>query len=202
LNQKLLFCGLIVAIAAISISAVIHSTQADDIETQIVQTIFVSSIDLPIEYLEANSKFAIVGVVTKIEPVIYINPDRAKEKADNKIPGLIIIDKEILSDVTIKVKEDLFGNYKEKFITVRVPGGETREQITKHEGYDTFHVGERVILFVGNDESYNISEDNYVIIGAKQGTIRLGDTVDSKYATPSMSEKDMKNKIKSLKNRD
>lgn len=202
MNQKLLFYGLIVAIAAVSISAVTQSTQADDIETQIVQTISVSAIDLPIDHLEANSKFAIVGEVTKIEAVIYTDPDRAREKADNKIPGLIIIDKEILSDVTIRVEVDLFEKYTEEFITVRIPGGETPEQITKHEGYDTFNIGERVILFVGNEKAYNISIDDYSIIGAKQGTIRLGDTIESKYATDSMTEIDIKNQIKSLRDRD
>ena len=193
---------MIVAVAAVSIGVVTYSVQVDEIEAQIVQTVGVSSVDLPMEYLGANSKYIIVGEVTNIKPVIYTDPDRAKEKADNKIPNLIIIDKEILSDVTLKVEEDLFGKYSKEFITVRIQGGETLEQITIHEGYDTFSKGDRVILFVGNEEAYNVSIDNYSIIGAKQGTILLGDTIVSKYASDGMTETDIKNKIKSLINRD
>ena len=122
--------------------------------------------------------------------------------------------------VKIKVEEDLFGKYDKKYITIRVPGGETRTQKTIHELSPQFVKGERVIVFVGKGDSYSISENNYTVVGLHQGTMRLIDDLDngsdssrssvsssekqviSKFATDNMSEDSMKNIIKSLKNKD
>jgi len=202
MNKKILISSLIVAVAALGISYVAFSTQTDEVQAQLVQTVSVSGVNLPIEHIADNSLYAIVGEVTNIVPVIFTDPGRAQEKIDNEIPNLIILDNEILSDVTFKVEEDLFGKYSEEFITVRIPGGETSEQITKHDGFPKLNPGERVILFVGHDKAYNIPIEKYAIMGGLQGTILLGDTVVSKYATDGMTEMDIKNKIKSLKNMD
>lgn len=199
MNKKLMFFSMIVAIAVVSIGAISATTQETQIEPQMIQTISSSVMDASLEQIAEHTEYAIVGEVTKIEPIIYTDPDRAKEKVDNEISGLIIIDREILSDVTIKVEEDLFGKYNEKFITVRVPGGEIPTQKTIHDQSTPFVKGERVIVFVGNGQSYSISEDNYTVIGLDQGTVRLDDKVVSKFATNGMSENDIKNKIRSLK---
>ena len=198
MNKKLMFFSMIVAIAAVSVGTII-STQESQVEPQLVQTISAAMLDATLEQIGDHADYAIVGKVLNITPVIYVDPDRAKEKAQNKNPDIIILDKEILSDVKIKVEEDLFGKYNEKFITIRVPGGEIPGQKTIHSESTEFVKGERVIVFVGNGQSYSISEDNYTVLGLDQGTIRLGEEVVSKFATDKTSEKEIKDKIKSLK---
>ena len=201
MNRTLLFSSIVIAIAAVSIGSVTFlTTQESDVTPMIIQPISASVVDVSLEQLEEVSDYAIVGKVLNITPVIYVDPDRAKDKAQNKNPELIILDKEILSDVKIKVEEDLFGKYNEKFITIRVQGGEIPGQKTIHSESTEFVKGERVIVFVGNGQSYSISDDNYTVMGLDQGTIRLGEEkVVSKFATDKTSEKEIKDKIKSLK---
>lgn len=202
MNKKLMFFSLIVAIAAVSVGTFSYTTQETQVELQEVQIISTSVMDVPLEILGDYADYAIVGEVLNIKPVIYVDPDRASDKAMNKNADINVMDKEILSDVKIKVEEDLFGKYNEKFITVRVPGGEILSQKTIHEQSPTFVKGERVIVFVGNGQSYDISADNYTVLGLEQGTVRLGDQVDSKFANDKTTEKEIKTKIKSLKNKD
>lgn len=197
---------MIVAIAAVSIGTISATTQESQVEPQIIQRVSSSMVDATLEQIGDYADYAIVGTVLNITPVIYVDPDRAAQKAivekqqfaEGEM-SLIVLEKEILTDVKIKVEEDLFGKYNEKFITVRVPGGEIPTQKTIHEQSTPFVKGERVIVFVGNGQSYSISEDNYTVMGLDQGTVRLDDKVVSKFATNGMSENDIKNKIRSLK---
>jgi hypothetical protein len=202
MTSKVLYFSLIVAVAAISAGTLALTAAETEAKPMLVNTIQNSMEDVALDVLTNTADYAIVGQVISVEPVVYIDPERAVDKAANKDPNVTIFDKEILSDVTIRVEQDLFDKYEEKIITVRVPGGEIEGYKTIHESSPEFVDGERVIVFVGNGQSYSISEDNYTIIGYYQGTIRLGDTVDSKFATQDTTENDMKNQIKSLKNRD
>lgn len=194
-----MFLSLIVAIAAVSVGTLSYTTQESEIETQRIQTVSTAVMDVSLEQIREKSDYAIVGEIIDIVPVVYVDPDRAKEKADNINPDIIITEQEILSDVKIKVEEDLFGQYDEKTITVRIPGGEIPTLKTVYEHSPTFEQGERVILFVGNGHSYSISEDNYTVLGLDQGTIKLGEQVVSKFANEQTTETEIKNKIKSLR---
>ena len=194
-----MFFSVIVAVAAVSIGALTYTTEEVQVQEQWIQHTSSAMNDVPMEILSEYADYAIVGKVLTITPVIYVDADRAADKAKNKNADIIVMDKEILSDVKIKVEEDLFGKYSEKFITVRVPGGEIPSQKTIHEQSPQFVKGERVIVFVGNGQSYDISADNYTVLGLEQGTVRLGDQVDSKFANDKTTEKEIKNKIKSSK---
>ncbi len=199
MNQKLVFFNIIVAVAAVSIGALTYTTEEVQVQKQLIQHSSSAMLDVPLNILSEHAEYVIVGRVLNITPVIYVDSDRASDKAKNTNSDIIVMDKEILSDVKIKVEEDLFGKYDGKFITVRVPGGEIPSQKTIHEQSPTFVKGERVIVFVGNGQSYDISADNYTVLGLEQGTVRLGDQVDSKFANDNTTEKEIKNKIKSSK---
>lgn len=199
MNKKILFYSMIIAISSVSIGSVLNATSEAEVEPTVIQTIGVSMEDIPLDMLGEHADYALVGQVIDISPVVYTDSDRATEKKENAHPEVIILDKEILSDVRIKVEEDLFGKYTEKFITVRIPGGEISGQKTIHEASPEFVTGERVIIFVGNGQSYSISADNYTILGLEQGTIRLGETVVSKFTDESTTEQVIKNQIKSLR---
>lgn len=202
MKSKVLYFSLIVAVAAISAGTLalpVTETEAKPIQVNTIQN---SMEDVPLDILTNTADYAIVGQVISVVPVVYVDPERAADKVSNKDPNVTIFDKEILSDVTIRVEQDLFDKYDQKVITVRVPGGEIEGYKTIHEASPEFVNDERVIVFVGNGQSYSISEENYTVIGYYQGTIRLGDTIDSKFATQGMTENDMKNQIKSLKIRD
>jgi len=211
---------MILAVSTVGIGTLAFS-QIQESEPMIITTISGSVMDISLEMFGEHADFAIVGKVVKIKPVVYVDSERASDKKNNKELNIIIIDKEILSDVKIRVEEDLFGNYDKKFITLRVPGGETETQKTIHELSPQFVKGERVIVFVAKGDSYSISENNYTVLGLMQGTMRLIDDLDnssdssnyssdisekqqviSKFATDNMSEDSMKNIIKSLKNKD
>lgn len=197
---------MIIGISTLSIGAVAYSHESQ-VEPMTVQTISASMGDVSLEMLGEHAKYAIVGQVVSIKPIKYVDPQRGTEKMFNKIfnknPDIIIIDEEILSDVTIKVKEDLFGIYDENLITLRIPGGQTETHKTIHNLSPQFVIGERVIVFVGIGDSYSISENKYTILGLIQGTVRLTEDnkVISKFATNNMSEKEMKFKIKYIKDK-
>ena len=211
MNSKVLYFSLI-AVVAISVGAFTEAkTETNPI---IVNTISSSMIDVPIEIMVNTAEYVIVGKVISVEPVVYIDPKLQSDKLANTNEDIIILEKEILSDVTIGVEEDLFGLYDEEMITVRVPGGEINGYRTVHESSSEFTEGERVILFVGHGQSYNISGDHYTVIGYDQGTIRLDESntfiaslgfeaessIDSKYADDNTSEEEIKRLIQAKRN--
>ena len=202
MNKKILFFSMIMAISAISIGSITHTLQENQPET-LIQKISVEMKDISLEKLGENADYAIVGKVVKIKPVVYMYPEAVAEKKARAITHpnseIIIIDREILTDVKIKVKKDLFGNYKKKFITVRIPGGEIPGQKTIFDYSPGFKKGEKIIVFVTNGQTDSISENHYTVLGLEQGTFRLGDSVKTKFAMQSMSEKDIKHQIKALR---
>jgi len=202
MNKKILFFSMIMAISAISIGSLTNTLQENQPE-MLIQKITVKMQDLSLEKLAEEADYAIVGKVVKIKPVVYMYPEAVKEKKERAITHpdseIIIIDREILTDVKIKVKKDLFGNYKEKFITVRIPGGEIPSQKTIFDYSPGFKKGEKIIVFVAKGQSDSISDNHYTVLGLEQGTVRLGDLVKTKFAMQSISEKDIKHQIKALR---
>ena len=155
---------MIMAISAISIGSLTHTLQENQQET-LIQKISVKMNDISLEKLAENADYAIVGKVVKTTPVVYIDPDLAAEKKATAIthPDIIVIDREILTDVKIKVKKDLFGNYKKKFITVRIPGGEIPGQKTIFDYSPGFKKGEKIIVFVAKGQTDSIPENHYTV---------------------------------------
>ncbi len=209
MNKKLVFLSLIVAIAAVSVGTLSMTAQESEVQPQMVQKISSTALDVSLEQLIERAEYAIVGKVVKVTPVIYVDPDRAQKKAEIEnlqfaVGGItpVVMEQEILSDVKIKVREDLFGKYTENFITVRVPGGEIPTLKTIHERSPTFDKDERIVVFVGKGQSYDIPGHHYTVVGLDQGTIKLGEKIKSQFATTDSSEDSIKNKIKSLKNKD
>lgn len=202
---KTLFFSIIVVFAAVSVGIFAFNSGESEVEAvvqeQIIQTIGATMEDIPLESYMDVADYAIVGTVIKTTPVIYVDQDRADQKTKDSKNRIITIEKEILTDVTINVEEDLFKKYDKQTITVRVPGGEIPSQKTIHSASPEFKVGERVIVFVGNGNSYDIPSNSFTVLGLEQGTIKLDDKVKSKYADDQTTEIEIKNKIKFLKNK-
>ena len=188
---------MVVAVAAISLGVLTFTPEIAP--KQFIQHTSMTMSNVPMGMLSEHAEYVIVGKILDITPVVYIAPHLAIMKENNKNPDVTIHEKEILSDIKIKVEEDLFGKYNGTTITVRIPGGEIPSQKTINDHSPTFVTGERVIVFVANGQSYHISPDNYTVIGLDQGTVHLGDKVISKFADNTTTEKQIKNKIISSK---
>ncbi len=163
-----------------------------------------SMMNLPLQYLVDNADYAIVGTVSQTSPIVYTHLELAEKKRLLTSTGMddndtIIFDREILTDVTIQVEEDLFGKYTESIIVVRVQGGEIPGYITIDELSPTYSVGDRVTIFVAPGDSYSISSVHNTVLGMYQGVIDLNDIASSKHTTSTTTEQEIKDKIKSLK---
>jgi len=217
-NSKRVTLGVLVAIVALSTGwmfTLLSEEESQPLLQQqqqdaVVPLISTTMVDLSLKVLADNADYAIVGTVLDIGPVLYVDPNRVTNIQENMNPEIIILDTEILSDVVIKVEEDLFDRYDKNIIKVRIPGGIMDNGLqTVHENSPLFEIGERVIVFIANGQSYSIGPQHYTILGLEQGTIGLREgQIDSKFATSishrglttsNVSEEDIKNQIKSLK---
>lgn len=178
-----------------------ETSQSMSSEEELVHYVGTSMMDLPLEYIGDKAKYAIVGNVIALNPVVYTDPDLAEQKrlATSTGDDTIFYDRTILTDVTFRVEEDLFGEYTNQTITVRVPGGSIPGYTTIYDSAPTFEVDKRYTVFVGNGQSYMISSDHFVVLGLMQGTIKMDDIEESKFANSETTEQDIKDKIKSLK---
>lgn len=169
MNQLIAILGVISAVGIMSFGIVAYSQDEVEIQ-QVVQKQWMSMSEVPLDVLAEHSEFAIVGEVVNVVPIEYTDPDRASEKEKAAAAGVILLEKEILSDVTILVEEDLFEKYDQKTITVRIPGGETPYQKTIADKSPKFNIGDKTIVLVGHGSSYSISDQHYTVIGLEQGT--------------------------------
>lgn len=164
-------------------------------QEQVIQTISVAMEDIPLDKMAKKAEFIIVGEVIKVKSKVFTDNDRANDKKNQNVEGIVIIDKEVLSKIKIRVQEDLLGNYNQHTISVVIPGGETPSLKTIHEASPELQVGDRAIFFIGKGDSYSISDQDYTILAMNQGTVKLGDKVVSKYADDKETEQSMKQKI-------
>lgn len=204
IDKKILFA--LIPLVAI-ITGVSYIIDAENTKNEVViHTISGSMEAIPIEAYSDIAEFAIVGKVIKKSTFTYVDPELAEQKrlltSTGKGGDTVIYEKIILTDITIEVEEDLFGDYLEPTITVRIPGGEIPGYKTIYELSPELNIGERVTIFVGNGSSYMITDDLYTIIGLYQGTVKMDDISNSKYADRTTTEKQIKDKIKSLKTAD
>lgn len=170
----------IIAIAGIS-TGVFAFESSENTEVSKNTVITGSVHDYSIEELSQGATYAISGKVKQIESTIVIRDDRQY----------------VFSDVTINVKDDLFGNYNEKEITVRIQGGQVDDISTVSHVDASFEKNERVLVFVAGIEPNSIWGDNYYVAGMFTGKFNLDENGDAKksFDNTKYVEKDLKDKI-------
>lgn len=155
MNKKLTMIPMIVAVIAIGAIAVTYQPgqQVADVNGVLHQQ--------SLEELSTKADYAIVGTVEKITPVKVDMPKPSDEPR-------------VYTDVLINVEEDVFNNYQDKQISVRILGGETETLKMNVDFSPEFKIGERVFLFVMDDSSsgYTFAGHNYVA-GQTQGAYDL-----------------------------
>ena len=174
--------AIIVMIGITSVTFIVN--EEISVETQQikqVQTVSAASHLYPLDYLAKETKYAIVGTVKEITPLISQYDEKTKM---------------VFSDVTIHVEKDLNGDYKEKEIIVRIQGGEKDGYITTTDFNATFEIDERVLIFVPEKEPHTIWGNNYYVAGLFQGKYSLSDgkAVGSHY-NEGISEDELFSKI-------
>lgn len=168
----------IIVVAAISTGIFAYGSEiAYDKKTVITQG---SLHAFSLEDLSQGAQFAIDGKVKDIQSV--------EVQRDGKIL--------VFSDVTLNVNEDLFGQYDQKEITVRIMGGET-PNITHISGDDaSFDKNEHVLVFVAGPEPDSIWGNNYYVAGLELGKYKVEDGKAKQSDKEQYDEIELKNKIK------
>jgi hypothetical protein len=141
-----------------------------------------------VDDLAKRSKYLIIGTVTDITSTQPI------------VDELHTVTK-IYSDVTVKLENDLTGQYTGNQITVRIQGGETDTVRVISEIDPQFAMGQRVLLFVADKEPDTIWGDHYYVTGLKLGKY---DLIHGKAVGPEhpdgIDELQFTAKIKQIKN--
>ena len=119
-----------------------------------------SAPDYSLEVLSQGATYAISGEVQQIVPTIVTRYNTEY----------------VFSDVKIEVEEDIFGEYDEKFITVRIQGGQVEDVKTVSHIDASFDEGEHVLVFIaGPAEPESIWGDNYYVAGMLTGKYTIDD---------------------------
>jgi len=137
--------------------------------------------------------------ITSTDMSVLMNsqtPFDLAEKADYVIEGTVIdmkvvrldMPKEndndrIITEVTLSVDADIMNNYGEDTITFAIYGGQVGELTFSSNVSPEFAMGEKVIVFIGEDkENYSYQGRNYVL-GHSQGVLEIKDngTLVDKY---------------------
>ena len=171
----------LIAITAIAaLSTAMFAFDSQDVQPQKVMITGGSLQNFSVEDLSEGAKYVINGKVKDIQPV-----------EDDSMGETIVF-----SDVTIKVKEELFGNYDEKEITVRVMGGETPN--VKHISHDdaSFEKNEHVLVFVAGPEPDSIWGNNYYVAGLELGKYKFENGKAIQKDKQDKDEVELKDKIK------
>ena len=142
----------VTAIAGISISMPIFE-QSDNVEASETAIIKGSIPDYSLKELSQGANYAISGEVQRIVSTIVTRNN----------------EEYVFSDVKIEVEEDLFGEYDEEYITVRIQGGQVGDATTISHIDASFEEGERVLVFVAGPEPESIWGDNYYVAGMLTG---------------------------------
>lgn len=171
----------ITAIAGILAIAGIFGVFASNIDTT-PELGHAALADLTLEKQINDADYAIIGIVKEVGQPF---PDK------NAHPGV----PRYFGDVIVTVEEVLRGEITEKEITIRTHAN-VRQQTT-------FEENERMVLFLTAGEPESVEgEGVYVVRGMFQGkyTLENGIAKDPKTLELSLSEFDLVNQIKSLRN--
>lgn len=186
-NTKLIAITAMIAVIG-AFTLIMTTVEESEISTSkefITQTVQGAMHEYPLEVLSEGTQYAIVGKVTDIEA--------QREPFDAEMDT-------VFSYVTIKVKEDLFGAYDQKYITVKVRGGETETMLTETDFSPEFQINEKVLIFVPEKEPDSIYGDNYYVAGHFQGKYKLDNGNAERQDGKNHTEKDLKIKIKDFRN--
>lgn len=179
-KQKSIILSL-VAIAVISAGTFI----TQNVDTREIYMTGSSLPDFSVEFLAANTPFAIKGTVIELSQV-PIDEDA------------LVID--VFTDVVVDVDKDLSGKYTDDTITVRIKGGETEAARYVYESSPDFKIGEKVLLLVADKEPDSIYGDNYYVAGLQHGKFTLDDgQAINKDSNRNISEKSLEDKITKAK---
>lgn len=167
-NTKTIYLVLMIAVAGIS-SILATGMISMDLQTKsdiIVTDKISGSLDnYTLDELTSNSKYAIIGTVEKIIPVAVEKNYPQEDKTEVTI----------FSDIQVNVEQDLFGEYHESQISVRIHGGQLGDMKTEAELSPNFNKNERVLFFVADKEPHTIWGDNYYVAGLYLGKYSLSD---------------------------
>ena len=171
----------VTAIAGISISMPIFE-QSDHVEASETVIIKGSVPDYSLKDLSQGANYAISGEVQRIVSTIVTRNN----------------EEYVFSDVKIEVEEDLFGEYNEEYITVRIQGGQVGDAITISHIDASFEEGERVLVFVAGPEPESIWGDNYYVAGVIGGKYTIDDfgKAEKQLDPEKKNESDLKDEIK------
>lgn len=179
-----------IASSVIAINQVSNETMQLQSQELVIQTIQGSMDNYTLEELASGTKYAIIGTVKQITPVLI----------ENQVSDQRETVKTVFSDVVVMVQKDLNGNYNEKEITVRIQGGQVDHLKTVAVLMPTFEKNERVLFFVAEKEPNSIWGDNYYVAGLYLGKYNLNDgeatqdITDKKYI-----ESDLVSKIQQVR---
>lgn len=135
-----------------------------------------------LEELSIGATHAIIGEVKTITPIQVERENRNY----------------IFSDVVLSVERDLFGDYNQKEITVRIQGGQLNDLSTVAYDDASFNLNERVLVFVAGPEPESIWKDSYYVAGLTHGKYNLSNEKASQSDfVSSISESDLISQIQS-----
>lgn len=177
----------IIGIASISIATLDTSFEESGMNTQEITTQVIrgSMPNYSLEDLASGTKYAIVGTVKQITPVI-VETDRMNPT--------------VFSDVVVKVQKDLNGDYDQKEITVRIQGGTLGDMVTISHVSANFEMNQRVLFFVPEKDLDSIWSDNYYVAGGYLGKYTLDDgNAIRDSINDSISEDELVSKIQKVR---
>ena len=193
-NTKTISLAAMIAIVGIATSVIAInevSNETTQLATQelVIQEIKGSMDNYTLEELASGTKYAIIGKVKQVTPVIV------EKNADEHRKY-----KTIFSDVKIQVEKDLNNLYSEDIISVRIQGGQIGNLKTVAELNPTFKVNERVLFFVADKEPNSIWGDNYYVAGLHLGKYSLSDgDANREKVNDKQTERDLVSKIQTIR---
>ena len=112
--------------------------------------------------LAEQADYVIEGTVIDMKAVLI---DMPKERDEDRI----------VTEVTLSVDSDIMNNYGEETITFAIFGGQIGEYIFTSNVSPEFVLGEKVLVYIGEDkENYSYQGRNYVL-GNSQGVLEIKD---------------------------
>lgn len=181
MNKKLSIIPIVIASIAIGSFAMYNESQFIEGEVSILMY------KHTLAELTEKAEYAIVGTVEKITP---IRVDMPKESDEDRV----------YTDILINVKEDLFGKYQNKQISVRILGGETETMRLDSHSSPEFKVGGDVFVFVsGISDGYTYNGHHFVV-GQVQGTYDLTNGIaKNQHTSDSIQASDLISQVKQVR---
>ncbi len=175
LNKKLTIVPVLAAVIALGSFAL--TLDDEPTSSHMTNSSYLQNLDEISEIAE----YAIIGTVEKMTPV---RVDMPKESDEDRV----------YTDVTIKVKEDLFGKYTDEQISVRILGGQANGFTMTTDFEPKFTIGKDVLVYVSEISDGYTYNDYRFVVGHSQGTFDdNGDRYDNQKSTISIDKTELSN---------